>query len=541
MGARMAYRLGQRFGDYSLISFLGRGSFGDVYLGEHVRDKTQAAVKVLKPQLTVDELKQFINEASINFRLKHPHIVQLRDFGIAMEDIPFLVMDYAPNGTLLQRHPKGAIVSPATFIGYIKQIAEALQYAHDQRRIHRDIKPENILLGSNNEVLLSDFGIATIVQSTYTDKQNVAGTIPYMAPEQIQGKPCSASDQYALGIIVYEWICGTRPFHGSWAEIAMQHLSISPPSICDSVPEISFEVEQVVLKALAKDPKQRFESVQAFAHALDWAYQPIAISYLGEVTLTHQVGKKCMPVTGRSQVAYVLLEVKPIKLMAQEPLPFNFSLVLDNSSSMKGAKLRNVKEAVKMMIDRLEPTDYLSVVIFDDTSQVIIPSMQANDKPGMKAAIDQIYVRNVDGQTMRFMSLGMINGLNELRRWNIPNAINRMILLTDGFTYGDADRCCQLARDAQAAGISIYPLGLGLDWDENLLDTIGELSGGMPAELIRNPADAMAVFEQQLQSRVAVVLHNATLTLRLPQGVTPKKPVTALPTLQNLDPAVFAD
>src|SRR5260221_1745226 len=261
----------------------------------------------------------------------------------------------------------------------------------------------------------------------------------------------------------------------------------------------------------------------------------------GEVTLAHQVGKDFMPVTGGSQVAYVLVEAKPTEMMAHVRMPLNFALVLDHSGSMKGAKLRNVKEAVKMVIDRLEPTDYLSVVIFDDTSQVIIPSMQANDKPGMKAAIDQIYVRNVDGQTMRFMSLGMINGLNELRRWNIPNAINRMILLTDGFTYGDADRCCQLARDAQAAGISIYPLGLGLDWDENLLDTIGELSGGMPAEFIRNPADAMTVFEQQLPRRVAVVLHNVTLTLRLPQGVRPKKAVKILPTIQDLDPAVFAD
>src|SRR5260370_7114893 len=188
MGARMALSLGARFGDFSLIKFVGRGRFGDVYLGEHVRDKTQAAVKVLKPQLTVDELMQFINEASINLRLKHPHIVQLRDFGIAMEDIPFLVMDYAPNGILLQRHPKGAIVPPPTIIGYIKQIAEALQYAHDQRRIHRDIKPENILLGSNHEVLLSDFGIATIVQSTNTDNQIVSSTLPSMPPNQIQCK-----------------------------------------------------------------------------------------------------------------------------------------------------------------------------------------------------------------------------------------------------------------------------------------------------------------------------------------------------------------
>ena len=129
----------------------------------------------------------------------------------------------------------------------------------------------------------------------------------------------------------------------------------------------------------------------------------------GEVILTHQVGKDYMPVTGGSQLAYVLVEMKPTELMAQVRMPLNFALVLDHSGSMKGAKLKNVKEAVKMVIDRLEPTDYVSVVIFDDTSQVIIPSMPCNDKPGMKAAIDQI--RDAGGTTM---SLGMIQGLNEL-------------------------------------------------------------------------------------------------------------------------------
>src|SRR5512135_3576647 len=183
---------------------------------------------------------------------------------------------------------------------------------------------------------------------------------------------------------------------------------------------------------------------------------------------------------------------------------------------MKGAKLKNVKEAVKMVIGRLEPTDYVAVVIFDDQVHVVIQSMPANDIPGMQAAIDQIL--DAGGTTM---SKGMIQGLNELRRWNIPNAVNRMILLTDGVTYGDSDRCRQLARDARAAGISIYPLGIGQDWDEGLLDTIGEMSGGMPAEFIRNPADAMTIFQQQISSAVAVAVRNAVLSLRLPAGVTP--------------------
>ena len=256
----------------------------------------------------------------------------------------------------------------------------------------------------------------------------------------------------------------------------------------------------------------------------------------GEVTLAHQVGKDFMPVTGGSQVAYALVEAQPTEMMARVRMPLNFALVLDHSGSMKGAKLRNVKEAVKMVIDRLEPTDYVSVVIFDDTSQVVIPSLPANDKPGMKATVDQI--RDAGGTTM---SLGMIQGLNELRHWNIPNAVNRMILLTDGVTYGDSDRCRQLARDAAAAGIAIYPLGIGADWDEDLLDSIGQLSGGMPAEFIRDPLDALSIFEQQLQSAVDVAIRNATLILRLPVGVTAKKAVKVLPIISDLGQSVLSD
>ncbi len=233
----------------------------------------------------------------------------------------------------------------------------------------------------------------------------------------------------------------------------------------------------------------------------------------------------------------MLVEAKPTELMAQIRMPLNFAFVLDHSSSMKGAKLKNVKEAVKMVIDRLEPTDYVSVVIFDDTSQVIIPSMPCNNKLDMKATIDRIQ----DGSDKRTMSLGMIQGLNELRRWNIPNAINRMILLTDGVTYGDSDRCRQLSRDAAAAGISIYPLGIGSDWDEDLLDNIGHLSGGMPAEFLQSPTDALSLFEQQVQSAVDVAIRNATLILRLPAGVTSKKAVKVLPIISDLGPNVLSD
>ena len=271
----MADRVGQRFGNYRLIRLLGQGSFGDVYLGEHIHDTTLAAVKILQARLAHEDLKKFINEASTNFRLKHQHIVQMLDFGIGADDTPYLVMDYAPKGTLRQRYPKGIRLSPETVVSYVKQVAAALQYAHDKRVIHRDVKPENILLGPNNEIWLSDFGIASVAQSTGTlDTDKPGGTIPYMAPEQIQGKPRLASDQYALGIIAYEWLCGIRPFNGTATEIALQHISALPPPLRGKDPTIPLEVEQVVLTALAKDPKDRFVSVSAFATALEQACLP---------------------------------------------------------------------------------------------------------------------------------------------------------------------------------------------------------------------------------------------------------------------------
>ena len=271
----MADRVGQQLDDYRLIRLLGAGNFGEVYLGEHIHYQTQVAVKVLKIHLTPDTLKDFLNEAR-TVRLKHPHIIQIVDFGIA-DNTPFLVMDYAPNGTLRQRHPQGTRLPLQSILPYVKQVASALQYAHDTRLIHRDVKPQNMLLGRNNEVLLSDFGIAVVAHTERSlTTQEMAGTVPYMAPEQIRGKPRPASDQYALGIAVYEWLCGARPFRGTQWEIIDQQLSVPPPPLREKVPTIPSAVEQVVLTALNKDPLQRFASVQAFANALEQASKPEA-------------------------------------------------------------------------------------------------------------------------------------------------------------------------------------------------------------------------------------------------------------------------
>src|SRR6266568_7474553 len=262
-------RDGQQLGNYRLTKLIGRGNFADVYRGQHIHLNTQAAIKVLHGQLTDNDLANFIHEARVIAHLRHPHIVRILDFGVE-DSAPFLVMEYAPNGNLRQRHQQGTRLVLDNIITYVMQVADALQYAHQEKLIHRDIKPENMLLGRNNEVLLSDFGIAIVVQSSLQQQAgDTAGTIAYMAPEQLQGKPRSASDQYALGVVVYEWFCGDRPFHGTPSELYSQHLFTPPPPLHEKVPTIPPVVEHVVLKALAKAPKERFASVQAFALALE--------------------------------------------------------------------------------------------------------------------------------------------------------------------------------------------------------------------------------------------------------------------------------
>jgi predicted ATPase/serine/threonine protein kinase/DNA-binding CsgD family transcriptional regulator len=273
---RMTDRVGQQLGNYRLLNLIGRGNFAEVYLGEHLHLDTQAAIKVMQTSFTREDEERFYTEARTVARLAHPHIVRILDFDVK-DGFPYLVMEYAPNGTLRQRHPKGTRVPLDIVVSYVKQVANALQYIHTQKLIHRDVKPESMVLGRNNELLLSDFSTAIIAQSTRSAQtrqpQEVTTSVAYMAPEQLMGKPRPSSDQYALAVVTYEWLSGEPPFSGSVQQMANQHLSTPPPSLSGKVPSISSTVEHVVFKALAKDPQQRFANVQDFALALEEAYK----------------------------------------------------------------------------------------------------------------------------------------------------------------------------------------------------------------------------------------------------------------------------
>lgn len=310
---------GHYVGNYKLVRLLGQGGFAAVYLARHIYLDTPAAVKILHTCPSEADAEKFYVEARLAARLHHPHIIRVLDFGLE-DEAPFLVMDCAARGTLRQRYPAGSRLAPDAIIEYVGQIAEAVQYIHDKGLIHRDIKPENLLLGRNNELLLSDFGI-TIAARKVTSEQVTVGTIAYMAPEQIEGYPCLASDQYALGVVVYEWLCGARPFRGSTRQVIQQHLRIAPPSLCKRVPTIPRSVEQVVLRALAKDPRDRFESVQAFADALRAAFEEKNM----QVTRTRKVWKEitafyAMDVLLGAVLGGVLYGLGATSLLLQVPL-----------------------------------------------------------------------------------------------------------------------------------------------------------------------------------------------------------------------------
>lgn len=274
---------GQVLGNYRLVRLIGKGGFASVYQGEHSHLGTKAAIKILDASnLSEHETEDFLQEARIIAELRHPNIIRLLDFSI-QDGRPFLVMEYISEGTLAEQYARGTIFTLPKVVSYVKQVAAALQYAHNRKLVHRDVKPSNMLVQENGEIVLSDFGIAVVRNdsSVITGKSAIVGTAAFMAPEQILGKALSASDQYALAVCVYFWLCGVYPFQGDFVEIAYKHMSAPPPPPSRFNPTIPPIVERVLLKALAKRPEDRFGTVEEFARSLELASLGREIAILG--------------------------------------------------------------------------------------------------------------------------------------------------------------------------------------------------------------------------------------------------------------------
>ncbi|MFQ3683435.1 vWA domain-containing protein, partial [Roseiflexus sp.] len=245
-----------------------------------------------------------------------------------------------------------------------------------------------------------------------------------------------------------------------------------------------------------------------------------------EVTLTCTWGRAPLVASSSPQVAYLLVEAQAQAVTKRVPL--NFCLVLDRSGSMQGAKLAALKEATKQVIDTLAPQDIVSIVLFDDTVQTLVPATFATDREALKAQVDAI--EEAGGTAM---SGGMAAGIVELRKNHDPERVGAMLLLTDGQTWGDEDRCRALAQELARDNVRVTALGLGAEWNEKLLDDIADATGGL-SDYIADPAQITTFFQHAVRTAQGTMAQDARLLLRLVRDAAPRAVYRASPIIANL-------
>lgn len=247
------------------------------------------------------------------------------------------------------------------------------------------------------------------------------------------------------------------------------------------------------------------------------------------VTLTATWSRAPLP-AGSAQVNYLLIEAYPVAVTSTAGAPpLNFCLVLDRSGSMAGEKLQNLKRATAEVLASLRQQDVISVVLFDDDAPlVLIPAQQANDIPALQSLIE-----GIQEQGGTAMSRGLQAGLDELKKFYAAERLNRMLLLTDGQTWGDEDDCRSIAATLGQMGIPITALGLGDEWNEKLLDDLAAASSGQ-SDYIAKPDQIARYFRDALQTTQTTLVQQARLLLRLAGGVQPRAVYQVLPRISNL-------
>lgn len=251
---------------YSIIRTLGEGGMANVYLAYDTILDRNVAVKVLRGDLATDEkfVRRFQREALSASNLYHPNIVQIYDFD-SEDGQYYIVMEYVEGKTLKQLLKRRGSLTITEVIDIMSQVTDGMAHAHDSYIIHRDIKPQNIMILDNGMIKITDFGIAMALNSTQlTQTNSVMGSVHYLPPEQAAGKGSTIrSDIYSMGILMYELLTGQVPYKGDNAvEIALKHLKEPLPSIRKILPELPQSIENIILKATAKNPQNRYKDAR---------------------------------------------------------------------------------------------------------------------------------------------------------------------------------------------------------------------------------------------------------------------------------------
>ena len=299
---------GSLFADrYRLERKLGSGGMADVWLAEDQELGRRVAVKILHERYANDEqfVERFRREATHAAGLSHPNIVSIYDRGVA-EGSYFIVMEYIEGRTLKELIVTRGPCPVPVAISYTRQILAALRYAHKNGIIHRDIKPHNVLVDREGRLKVADFGIARAGASEMTEAGSIVGTAQYLSPEQARGAPVDeSSDLYSTGIVLYELLTGAVPFTGETpVEIAMKHLSQTPDAPSTRRPDIPHDLDLVVLRALAKEPADRYRSAAELDRDLELVARGDPVGAETETAATMVLaGAGAMDATAATQVA----------------------------------------------------------------------------------------------------------------------------------------------------------------------------------------------------------------------------------------------
>ena len=259
---------GQKINDrYEIIKSIGEGGMANVYLGHDTILDRNVAIKVLRGDLSNDEkfVRRFQREALSASSLAHPNIVEMYDVG-EDDGTYYIVMEYVEGKTLKQLLKKRGTLTLSEAIDIMSQLTDGMAHAHDSYIIHRDLKPQNIMIKDDGQIKITDFGIAMALNATQlTQTNSVMGSVHYLPPEQASGKGSTIkSDIYSMGIIFYELLSGSLPFRGDNAvEIALKHMRDPLPSLRETNPAIPQSIENIIIKATAKNPKNRYDDVRS--------------------------------------------------------------------------------------------------------------------------------------------------------------------------------------------------------------------------------------------------------------------------------------
>jgi serine/threonine protein kinase len=397
---------GAHIGNYEVVAFIGAGSYGHVY---KVREPAPLSRILALKVLRVDQFNEkardnFFDEARRIAELQHPNILKVYNFGQLEDGRPYLVMEYAPrtiNDLFRRDNGDKRLALAEELEPYVQQAAQALYYVHENKLIHQDVKPGNLLIGRNEQLLLSDFGTTFFLgNQTHASLGEVTGTATYMPPEQWQGNPRRDSDQYALAVCCYELLAGRPPFlYRRIEEMWNAHLKEQTPSPQKWNPRIPVEVEAVLLRAMAKDYRQRYRNILEFADSYTTAVRTALARFVCQQCGQHnrtgarrcsacgtefdnrrcpycgtpgRFGQRCCSVCGRLIIPPTIVEHSPLS----------------------GVSLRQERYTIKRVLKNNDETRVMVAVASDAKAQgqdVVIKRWECSDLPLARRAKELVY------------------------------------------------------------------------------------------------------------------------------------------------------